>query len=137
MPKLGKISMFRPVAGAVRRVASSRLAIAGLAVAVTAAVVGGVAAASIPDNAGVIHGCYNQFTGALRVIDSPGATCRSGEVALPWNQQGLPGPSGPPGPPAPTGVAVTKVIPPETDPNNPTVVPVTLHLTTGTWHVTG
>ena len=125
-------SMLMPVAGAVRRAASTRLAIAALAAAVTAAVVGGVAAAAIPDNGGVIHGCYNQVNGGLRIVNS-GVACKPGEVALPWNQQG---PQGPPGRPGPTGVAVTASIPP-TDPNNPPFVPVTLHLTTGTWHVTG
>jgi len=135
MRKLGS-SMVMPVAGAVRRVASSRLAIAALAVAVTAAVIGGVAAAAIPDNAGAIHGCYNRVNGGLRVVDS-GATCKPGEVALPWNQQGTKGPAGPPGPPgppAPTGVAVTQAIPPDHLGGS---MPVTLRLTTGTWHVTG
>ena len=138
MRKLGN-SMFMPIVGAVRRVVSSRLAIAGLAVAVTAAVVGGVAAASIPDDGSVIHGCYNQVNGGLRVVD-PRATCKPGEVALPWNQTGPQGPAGPPGPagvPAQTGVAVTQVIPPPADPDTAPSIPVTLHLTTGTWHVTG
>ncbi len=136
MPKL-RNSMFTPVVGAVRRVASSRLAIAVLAVAVTAAAVGGAAAAAIPDEAGVIHGCYNQVNGGLRIVDS-GATCKPGEVALPWNQNGVQGPAGPPGPPgppAPTAVAVSQIIPP-TPIGHVVYVPVTLHLTTGTWHVT-
>jgi hypothetical protein len=64
-----------------------------------AALVGGVipvavaatlALASIPDADGVIHGCYKNKTGSLRVIDPP-AACGSGETALDWNQAGQPG----------------------------------------------
>jgi hypothetical protein len=49
--------------------------------------------AAIPDAQGVIHGCYNS-QGALRVIDSASATCKSSETALNWNQRGIPGPTG-------------------------------------------
>lgn len=60
--------------------------------------VGGVAYSSIPDPQGVIHGCYDNTTGALRVIDTAGSdVCRGGQTALDWNQQGQPGLPGPPG----------------------------------------
>ena len=79
------------------------------AVAVAAAV-GGVAYASIPDSAGVIHGCYVTGTGQLRVYDSESATskkCASNEKPLNWNQQGPAGPAGPAGPTGPQGPAGT------------------------------
>ncbi len=70
-------------------------------VAVLAALVGlalgalGVAAASIPDSSGVIHGCYKPADGKLRVIDTDaGQACATGETGLAWNQTG---PQGPPG----------------------------------------
>lgn len=54
-----------------------------------------VAVASIPDSNGVIHGCRDNKSGALRVIDSDkGQTCKSGETALTWNQSGPQGPAG-------------------------------------------
>jgi type VI secretion system secreted protein Hcp len=62
----------------------------------------GLAAASIPDAGGVINGCYNSTTGALRVIDTAVTpSCASGEIALNWNQTGPRGPAGPVGPPGP------------------------------------
>jgi hypothetical protein len=58
-------------------------------VIVTMAVVGaiaGVALATIPDSSGVIHGCYDNKTGGLRVIDTDkGHTCTKSETALTWN----------------------------------------------------
>jgi hypothetical protein len=47
--------------------------------------------AAIPDaGTGLIHGCYNKTSGALRVIDpSTGHTCASTESALNWNQRGI------------------------------------------------
>jgi hypothetical protein len=58
-----------------------------------------VAVAAIPDANGVIHGCRDKKTGALRVIDSEaGQSCTSREAALAWNQTGPAGPQGPPGP---------------------------------------
>lgn len=53
----------------------------------------GVAFASIPDNNGVIHGCYTT-NGAhtLQVIDTTlTPTCPSGTTSLTWNQKGRPG----------------------------------------------
>jgi hypothetical protein len=57
--------------------------------------VAGISYASIPDSSGVIHGCRNTSTGALRVINAPKQVCSSSEKALNWNQTG---PAGPPGP---------------------------------------
>lgn len=50
-----------------------------------------MAFASIPDSGtGLIHGCYNTTTGALRVIDGATQVCGAGtETALNWNQRGL------------------------------------------------
>jgi hypothetical protein len=54
---------------------------------VVAALIGGsVAYASIPDSSGVIHGCYNNYTGALRIIDSGASSCYADETGLNWNQ---------------------------------------------------
>jgi hypothetical protein len=64
---------------------------------------GGIAYASIPDSGGVIHACYAQKDGSLRVIDSPSQTCGSKETALSWNAQGPQGPQGAPGPQGPPG----------------------------------
>lgn len=52
---------------------------------------GGVAYATIPDSGtAVIHACYTNSTGALRVIDpSKGQSCAAGETALNWNGRGL------------------------------------------------
>src|SRR5689334_15302437 len=51
---------------------------------------GGVAWAAVPDANGVIHGCRNTSTGALRVIDTAaGQTCTASEAALNWGQRGL------------------------------------------------
>jgi hypothetical protein len=47
--------------------------------------------AAIPDNGGVIHGCYKKDTGTLRVYDtdaSPTKPCTSKEASLDWSQQG-------------------------------------------------
>ena len=58
----------------------------------------GLAHSAIPGGDGVIHGCYENTTGALRAIDSDqGGVCRGGETALDWNQTGPAGPAGPQG----------------------------------------
>ena len=83
-----------------------------IALAVLAGALGITAAvnASIPDGAGVIHGCYTtsplkgQPTGALRVIDtSKTSSCAQGEAPLSWSQKGPTGPQGPQGPQGPKG----------------------------------
>jgi hypothetical protein len=85
--------------------------IAGATVLVLAAGGGAAyaASASIPDSAGVIHGCYkptsNGSVSTLGVIDTalPGGTCPKGQTALSWNQTGPQGPAGPVGPTGPAG----------------------------------
>ena len=52
---------------------------AGIAVALV-----GVAEAGIPDANGTIHGCADQASGALRVVDSSVGGCASGEQSLLW-----------------------------------------------------
>ena len=92
----------------VQRLASHarRNLVAYVALVAALAAVGGVAYSSIPDAQGVIHGCYDNSSGALRVIDTAGSdVCRGGETALDWNQQGQPGPTGHTGLPGPPGVA--------------------------------
>jgi hypothetical protein len=66
----------------------------------------GIALASIPDSNGVIHGCRDNKSGDLRVIDTDaGQTCKSSETALTWNQTGPQGPQGDQGPAGPQGPA--------------------------------
>jgi hypothetical protein len=52
-----------------------------------AVLIGGVAVAyaAIPDSQGIIHGCRNNGSGVLRVIDS-GQTCSTAESSLDWVQ---------------------------------------------------
>jgi len=58
-----------------------------------------VAYATIPSAGGVIHGCYHQKSGNLRVIDADaGAACLASEAPLDWNRTGPPGPTGASGP---------------------------------------
>jgi hypothetical protein len=76
------------------------LAIIGVTVAATVAVVGGIrlVAAGLEEPE-VIHGCFSNRNGTLRIADE----CRSDETAIFWNQQGPQGPPGPPGPPGTDG----------------------------------
>ena len=69
---------------------------------VSVAAAGGVAYATSSSGGGVIHGCYDARTGALRVID-PGGKCTAGETALSWNQTGPRGDTGRQGPKGATG----------------------------------
>jgi hypothetical protein len=66
-----------------------------LATTIVAVLVVGVAAASIPDSDGIVHGCRNNRTGVLRVVDSASQQCTSKESPLNWNQTGPVGPAGP------------------------------------------
>jgi hypothetical protein len=77
------------------------------------ALAGGIAYATIPDSERVIHSCFKPSDAtkpggaALSVIDSDsGATCKPGETALTFNQQGPPGPQGPQGDPGPSDAYV-------------------------------
>ena len=82
----------------------SRANTATLTVAAAILVCAAVAYATIPDAAGVIHGCYNTVNGNLRVIDvGAGQTCKPVEAPLSWNQAGAPGAPGIPGAPGETG----------------------------------
>ena len=58
---------------------------------------------TIPDSAKAIHGCYSNASGELRVIDSPRVSCKRGETALSWSQQGPAGTPGTPGAPGAPG----------------------------------
>src|SRR3954453_9069260 len=96
-----------------RRLGNGTVALVAAGIVLGAAV--GVAVASIPDAGGVISGCYNTTSGALRIVDPTRSKCSSSEVGIAWNQhgvqgsqgiQGTPGPQGPPGPqgtPGPQG----------------------------------
>jgi hypothetical protein len=69
-----------------------RGAVAGL-VGASLLVGGAHAAGVIPGPDGVIHGCYQNNNGKLRVLPA-GETCDRNETALPWNQVGPAGPRG-------------------------------------------
>jgi len=97
-------------ASPIGRLLATRARTAAFAVVVVAAV--SVAYASIPDSAGVIHGCYQKNNGQLRVIDPAVSSCTTSETPLQWSQtgpqgpmgsQGPEGPQGPPGPEGPSG----------------------------------
>ena len=80
---------------------------AAFVVAVVLAVAGGSAWAagelgSIVGEDGAITGCYDDKSGALRVVASAEA-CGKGELAVSWRQRGEPGPAGPTGPSGPKG----------------------------------
>ena len=66
----------------------------------TVLVAGGLAwaAGAIPGADGVIHGCYNDTNGNLRVIDPATTSCRIAETAIFWSQQGPKGDQGLQGP---------------------------------------
>jgi hypothetical protein len=90
--------------------ASRRWKRGGLAVGVAAIASLGVAGASyaavnsIPSPSGVFTGCYNNSSGALRVIDpSTGQHCSATETQVTWNKKGQTGPTGPAGPQGPQG----------------------------------
>jgi len=86
----------------VKRLSDPRARITALVLGGCCIVAAGIAYAAIPDSNGVIHGCYNKTTGALRVAVS-GKGCGSNELPLDWNSSGPPGPTGPTGPRGPTG----------------------------------
>ena len=78
---------------------SGRALFAGLVLLVGAGA-GGMAYASIPDSAGVIHGCYSpngarQNNGTqLNVVESDVASCNKNQVEVTWSQTGPPGVDG-------------------------------------------
>lgn len=84
---------------------------AGMAVLSVAGLVAGVAYASIPDSAGVIHGCIvnNQVflgpaKGTVRIIDADTDKCQPNETAIQWSQTGPAGAAGAPGAPGTQGM---------------------------------
>lgn len=102
----------------------------------------GIAAASIPDSGGVIHGCYSKASGTLKITDSAKvAGCPSGSARLNWNQtgpqgapgaQGAPGPAGPAGPAGPVGQAGPQGPAGTTGPQGPAGLGYDFTTTTGT-----
>ena len=54
---------------------------------------------------GVIHGCYKNGSGDLRVVDSATSSGKNNETSLVWNQARTPGPQRPEGPQGPQGPA--------------------------------
>jgi hypothetical protein len=80
-------------------VVRTAVVVAGAALLASA---GGLAVAAIPGPRGVIAGCYQKRTGALRVV-AQGKRCARGERSLTWNQQGPPGAQGAQGSPGPAG----------------------------------
>src|SRR2546421_3361222 len=76
-------------------------AVAGALIAT--ALAGGIAWAAIPGAGGVINGCYQKNEGQLRVIDPGTDRCRSPEIAISWNQQGVKGEKGDTGAPGQDG----------------------------------
>jgi hypothetical protein len=72
--------------------------------ALVAATAAAAAYAAIPGTTGVISGCYEKYTGLLRVVDAEaGRHCTRFEKAIAWNQQGPKGDAGPSGPAGPAG----------------------------------
>lgn len=104
---MGTISQLRALTARRPAVVAAALVIVG---AGTATAVG------IPDADGVIHGCYNNSTGAVRIVTSESQCVTTGRAArletpISWNQrgpqgpQGFPGEQGEPGPEGPPGAA--------------------------------
>jgi hypothetical protein len=65
-----------------------------LAAVTLAAIVGGASAAvvmaAIPDNSGVVHGCYRNNNGTLRVVDNASASCGGNETSVNWPSTSAP-----------------------------------------------
>ena len=90
------------------QVTISRRAAAVLVAAVALALGATYAYASIPDTGGVIHGCFNNANGQLRVFDPAGTKsgpCSPAETGLDWSQTGPQGPQGLQGPQGPIGAS--------------------------------
>ena len=50
-----------------------------------------IAFATIPGGDGLIHGCYSNSNGDLRLIDDAIETCHPNETAIAWSQSGIVG----------------------------------------------
>lgn len=79
-------------------VGQRRVVVGAIAAAVTAVLAGGGWALAAPAG-GVIEGCANKHTGALRIA----AKCKKHEKSISWNSQGPRGPVGDSGAPGPQG----------------------------------
>lgn len=97
----------------VRRPGLLLFTLAGLLITIT-----GLAWAGVPAANGVVTGCYDGKSGALRIIDAEaGQSCGNKEKQITWNQtgpagpQGLPGPQGTPGPKGDPGIQGPQGIP--------------------------
>ena len=66
------------------------LAVVVVALGIAAA---SVAYAAIPDGVGMIHGCYKNGNGQLRVVNEAG-DCTASEIAIDWSRSGPPGARG-------------------------------------------
>jgi hypothetical protein len=73
-----------------------------LGAVIAVALTGGVAYATIPDGSGVLHACYKQENGQLRLVQAA-TDCNPSESAITWNQQGPKGDTGNTGPQGPKG----------------------------------
>jgi hypothetical protein len=71
----------------------------GLALGAALVAFAGLASASIPDPAGLVHTCVNRNSGEWKVIDSAIAGCKANEMLLKLNQTGPKGDKGDKGDP--------------------------------------
>jgi hypothetical protein len=76
---------------------SYRARLVGAGLVVGGVVSGGLLFATIPDQDGVLHGCYSKPGGAVRVIDNGMTACKASETPIDWNATGPKGDDGLPG----------------------------------------
>jgi hypothetical protein len=94
-----------------------RLLVVAVGVLVAAAIVGGVAYATIPGPGNVYSACMLKGVGTVRLIDKslPSTNlmshCTDKEIEVSWNQAGQPGPAGPVGPVGPAGAKGDRGVP--------------------------
>jgi hypothetical protein len=93
--------------GVLRRLMPQRTLLAAVISVTATLAVSGAAFASIPDAAGVIHGCYSASSGLLQISTSSTDSCHAGLTAIPWSQTGPQGPQGTQGIQGPTGLPGT------------------------------
>lgn len=74
--------------GVLRRLMPQRTLLAAVISVAATLAVSGAAFASIPDAAGVIHGCYSASSGLLQISTSSTDSCHAGLTAIPWSQTG-------------------------------------------------
>jgi hypothetical protein len=93
-----ELAELRAIVGRVQRTQRPvwRSPLALFAIVVLPLALSGVAMAAVPGAHGVLTGCYDVKTGALRVIDAEaGQTCTAGkEAQVSWSQTGPQGPQG-------------------------------------------